>query len=176
MLDCALVTVETDPAADDGLLILVDLGAKGISIQDHAWQSPALAAAATATVRFDDVHVPPEGLVGAPGFYLDRPGFWFGAVGVAAVWLGGAEAIAATVRSAIDDDPHALAHLGAIDTACWGARAALDAAADAIDADPVDASGEGSPARPHRPRDRRTDLPGGRHPRRKGTRAGTARL
>ena len=39
--------------------------------------------------------------------------------------------------------PHALAHLGAVDIALSTVRAALDAAADEIDADPADLKGAG---------------------------------
>ncbi len=35
-----------------------------------------------------------------PGDYLSRPGFWFGAIGVAACWLGGAQAVAAPLYRA----------------------------------------------------------------------------
>jgi hypothetical protein len=36
--------------------------------------------------------------VGRPDDYLSRPGFWFGAIGVAACWLGGARAVVALER------------------------------------------------------------------------------
>ena len=58
--------------------------------------------------------------VGTPGEYLDRPGFWHGAIGVSACWLGGARAVAAPLyaRGARESvDPHTLAHLGAVDAA-----------------------------------------------------------
>ena len=42
-----------------------------------------------------------------------------------------------------DLGPHALAHLGAVDLGLRTARAALDQAADEIDADPGDERGEG---------------------------------
>jgi hypothetical protein len=42
-----------------------------------------------------------------------------------------------------DVGPHALAHLGAIDLGLRAARAALDQAADEIDADPADQRGDG---------------------------------
>ena len=137
LLDQALLTVD---AADDQLLLTVDLDHPQLVIDPTTWTTPALAATATATVTFDGVIVPTEGLVGGPGFYGDRPGFWAGSVGVAAVRAGGAEGVVAALRDAVaGDDPHALAHLGAAETASWTMQAALAAAADEIDADPTDA-------------------------------------
>jgi hypothetical protein len=66
---------------------------------------------------------------------VDRPGFAHGAIGVAACWYGCAVGVADALLAAADG-PHALAHLGAVDAVLAGARAVLDAAAVAIDADP----------------------------------------
>jgi hypothetical protein len=82
--------------------------------------------------------------IGDADEYLTRPGFWHGAIGVAACWLGGARAVARPLyRRAGDDkaDPHALAHLGAVDAALAAAQAMLDAAAVSIDTDPFDQTG-----------------------------------
>ena len=49
-----------------------------------------------------------------------RPGFWHGAVGVAAVWWGGARGVARALARADARrplNPHALAHAGAVDAA-----------------------------------------------------------
>jgi len=78
---------------------------------------------------------------GCAGDYLVRPGFWFGAVGVAACWLGGARAVAAPLYRAVADplrraDPHAQAHLGAVDAALTAADAMLTVAAAQVDARP----------------------------------------
>lgn len=136
MLDQALLTVD---AGDEQLLLTVDLHRPELVIDPTTWRTPALAASATATVTFDGVVVPADDLVGGPGFYGDRPGFWAGSVGVAAVWAGGAQGVVAGLRDAIaDDDPHGLAHLGAAEVASWTMQAALAAAADEIDADPLD--------------------------------------
>jgi hypothetical protein len=65
---------------------------------------------------------------------------------VAACWYGGARGVAqALLRAASKRDigPHALAHLGAVDLGLRTARAALDRAADEIDADPADERDEG---------------------------------
>jgi alkylation response protein AidB-like acyl-CoA dehydrogenase len=140
LLDRALLTVEAD---GDALLVDVDLTDPALVIDEASWRTPALAATATATVTFAGVHVPADGVVGEPGFYLGRPGFWAGSVGVAAIWAGGAERVAATLRASVEeDDPHALAHLGAVEVTCWTMRAALAAAAAELDADPCDERGQ----------------------------------
>src|SRR5262245_20827308 len=43
-----------------------------------------------------------------------------------------------TMRRYRRDDPHGLAHLGAMQAACWSMKAGLRAAAAEIDADPLD--------------------------------------
>lgn len=59
----------------------------------------------------------PARLLGAPEFYLQRPGFWHGGAGIAACWYGAAAAIAEHVRRSprVANNPFAAAHLGAID-------------------------------------------------------------
>jgi alkylation response protein AidB-like acyl-CoA dehydrogenase len=101
------------------------------------WTNPGMAGSDTRSVQFTDARAVP---VGEPGAYLTRPGFWHGAIGVAACWLGGARAVAGPLyRKA--SDPHALAHLGAVDAALAAAAATLADAAAQIDADPYDRAG-----------------------------------
>jgi hypothetical protein len=78
--------------------------------------------------------------VGQPEAYLSRPGFWHGGAGVAACWYGGALGLARTLLQAVRDgagDPHALAHLGAVDAQLAAMRATLCLAAQEIDASPL---------------------------------------
>ncbi len=105
------------------------------------WWNPGMAGSDTRSVQFTNA---PAVAIGDPGDYLNRPGFWHGAIGVAACWLGGARVVAAPLyaRAASESaDPHALAHLGAVDAALVAAEATLAAAATQIDADPVNQSG-----------------------------------
>jgi hypothetical protein len=142
ILDAALVTAQ---AADGERLFLVPLGGAGVRVDLSVWRSPALAATATGAVDLD-VELPSEAAVGGPGFYVERPGLWHGAIGVAACWAGGADGVAATVRARIDaDDPSARAHLGAVEAARWGMAAVLADVGRAIDADPDDRAGIGFP-------------------------------
>ena len=63
-----------------------------IAVDTTSWQASGLTGTATYTVSFDAA---PAAIVGAPGGYLSRPGFWHGGAGVAAVWWGGCRAVAA---------------------------------------------------------------------------------
>jgi alkylation response protein AidB-like acyl-CoA dehydrogenase len=130
-------------------LYAVDLAGPGVSIPPSTWQNVGMRDSDTGPVHFESA-VAVE--VGAPGEYLTRHGFWHGAIGVAACWLGGARAVAAplylAVAHAAQDsssapiDPHAQAHLGAVDGALAAAEATLAAAARAIDSDPCDPDAE----------------------------------
>ena len=137
----ALVTA----AAPDGIRMFA-VATGGLTPVPGSWPATGMAGSDTLDVDFDDVPAEP---VGPPGGYTGRPGFTHGGVGVAACWYGGARGVADTLLGAArrrDVGPHALAHLGAVDVALTGARAALDRAADEIDTDPCDLDGTG-PAR-----------------------------
>ncbi|AFM15497.1 acyl-CoA dehydrogenase [Mycolicibacterium chubuense NBB4] len=130
----ALVTARL-PSGERGLFA-VDLGAPGVRPLPSDWCAPGMAESDTRSVEFTDV---PAVQVGRPGEYLSRPGFWHGAVGVAACWLGGARAVAAPLSARVAGataDAHTLAHLGAVDAALFAAEATVAAVAREIDADP----------------------------------------
>jgi alkylation response protein AidB-like acyl-CoA dehydrogenase len=130
----ALVTGRDE--ADRRCMAAVPLRGPGVRVTDEGWNAVGMQRTGSVDVDFDDARGWP---VGAPGAYLDRPGFWHGGAGIAACWHGGAAAIAATLRTRLaaqgdSDAPHASAHLGAIDAALAGSRALLEAAAQRIDA------------------------------------------
>lgn len=111
-VDVALVTVETDGGTR---LTAVDTGLAGFTVDEGSWPALGMAGSDSATVRFAGVRVAADCVVGPPGFYLDRLGFWLGAVGVAACWLGGAVGVLQPlVQAAVDRrlDDHGLAFLG----------------------------------------------------------------
>jgi alkylation response protein AidB-like acyl-CoA dehydrogenase len=135
----ALVTARRD----DGqrALYAVATSNAGVRPLPSTWRNPGMADSDTRSVQFGNAHAVP---VGNPGDYLDRPGFWHGAMGVAACWLGAARAVAVPLYDHVARgaaDAHALAHLGAVDAAIAAAEAMLAAAAAATDADPFDRSG-----------------------------------
>ena len=73
----------------DGPAVLVDLPVAGLPADTSAWRTRAMAVSRSHVVRVLDRPVPRDAAVGPPGFYLQRPGFFPGGVGVAAVWAGG---------------------------------------------------------------------------------------
>ncbi len=137
-LSHALVTAHTSATARR--LFVVDLAEPGITVRTGAWVGRGLPAVPSGPVDFKDVSARP---VGDDGWYLRRPGFAWGGIGVAACWWGGAVGLARRVwESALEREPDqiALAHLGALDLALTAAGGALAAAAAVIDAG--DAGGE----------------------------------
>ena len=135
VVDFAVISVWTK--AGEPMLACVEMRQLGISIDVSRWQAVGMAASESAAVTFDQV---PAMAVGSPGDYVARPGFWQGGAGVAAVWFGAAVAIAQALAGSprLDSDPHAAAHLGALDVALRGARALLYETAAWIDAHPKD--------------------------------------
>jgi alkylation response protein AidB-like acyl-CoA dehydrogenase len=128
----ALVTAD---APDGYRLFAVELGTESRP-RPGTVTAVGMAGSDSIAVDFADS---PAVAVGYPCGYLDRPGFWHGAISVAACWYGGAVGLARTLvarRSGLG--PHALAHLGAIDASLSGLSSRFDVAAEQIDADPLD--------------------------------------
>ena len=131
----ALVTAQTP---DGARLFAIDLQSDGISADPdgHEWRGSGMARAATVTLAFDEVCADP---VGAPGAYTERPGFWWGAIGIAAVWFGGARGVASVLEDAHGRlDAHGLAHLGAVRAELDSLAMVLDAAARTADTEGLD--------------------------------------
>lgn len=130
----ALVTAE----ADDGpRLFAIDLADDGIRDgAGPAWTGAGMRRADTRTLDLVDTAAEP---VGGPGDYTGRPGFWMGAIGVAACWWGGARGVAAVLEQRSSRlDAHGLAHLGAVRSALDVAGLALAAAAAQLDGGDTD--------------------------------------
>jgi alkylation response protein AidB-like acyl-CoA dehydrogenase len=131
IVDRALVTVK-EPQA-----VLVDLDLRQQegewSFDENAWKTSAFAETKTSLATFESVVVKDSDVVGEGGFYLQRPGFWHGACGPAACWAGGAAGLLQWAQMQKRDDPHTLAHLGAMKAAVWSMQAALQVAGDEID-------------------------------------------
>ena len=124
-LDSALVTAS-------GRLWSVDLHAAGVTVDHSAWKARGLVEIPSGPVTFDGVPAQP---VGDEGWYLARPGFHWGGIGVAACWFGGAVGIARTVYDAAAARPGDIVnmHLGAIDEQLESSRTVLAEAAAAVD-------------------------------------------
>jgi len=134
-IDRALLTAWEN---DQPQLVAIELSHPSQRIQAEQWQAVGMASTASVTIEFDNS---PGLAIGTPGQYLSRPGFWQGGAGIAACWYGAAEALAGYLREHCNKprpDPHADAHLGAVDAALYGARAALRECAAWIDQHPQD--------------------------------------
>lgn len=134
IVDAALVTATTP---EGKLLLVVPAAAIGAERIDGAgWAVRALSSVRTATVDLDGIALPADAVVGGPGWYLDRPGFWDGAIGPAACWAGAAVGLVRLAAERAADDPHALAHLGAMAAGERALRSVLAVAGREQDAAP----------------------------------------
>ncbi|MEJ7582637.1 MAG: hypothetical protein WKF43_00860 [Acidimicrobiales bacterium] len=115
-LDHALVTA----VAEDGPRLFAVPASAG-QVVPGSWCPLGMEATASHTLRFD-TQVDDRGAIGGPNAYVERPGFWHGAAGVAACWYGGATGVAEGLRRRVLDDAAGSAG------AAWGrVRARLDA-------------------------------------------------
>jgi alkylation response protein AidB-like acyl-CoA dehydrogenase len=138
-LEAALVTAH----GEAGILLLdVALEDPRVRAQPSEWESAALADTETVAVDFDGVPVPAARVVGGPGWYLARPGFWHGAIGPAACWAGGALSLIDSATKLARKDPHSRAQVGALQSVGWALNAYLDRSGQEIDADPLDKTRE----------------------------------
>ena len=123
----ALVTAWLD--GDERRLFAVEMSHPGVTVEEGTWVPSGLADVVTTPVRMEQVRGVP---VGAAGWYLQRDGFWWGGIGVAAVWYGGAVGLARRLATHVrsrDPDQLSLMHLGEVDAALSAARSALTEAA-----------------------------------------------
>jgi hypothetical protein len=131
-LDAALVTAHV--GSDERQLFQVSLRHPSVTAQPSgAWVARGLRRVVSAPVRFDATPAEP---VGSPGWYLTRPGFAWGGMGVAACWHGGARGLRTTLvrGSAGRAGDLAAMHVGLVDAALHASEAVLVDAAALIDA------------------------------------------
>ncbi|CAN5509959.1 acyl-CoA dehydrogenase [soil metagenome] len=141
LLDRALITVRAG-----GSVVLVDVdvdpGQDTVRFDLDAWISPAFATTRTATTTFRSHRLDDDAVIGEPGWYLDRVGFWHGACGPAACWAGGAAGLVddAIRRASSADDPLRDAQVGVLAALRWRMFAVLSQAGREIDNEPDDRS------------------------------------
>ncbi|WP_137122284.1 acyl-CoA/acyl-ACP dehydrogenase [Segeticoccus rhizosphaerae] len=70
--------------------LLLDVAVEDWPVDTSTWRTAAMAVSRSHTITLDGASVPSSACVGEECFYLGRPGFFLGGVGVAAVWAGGA--------------------------------------------------------------------------------------
>lgn len=130
-VDAALITAWDGPARR---LYAVDMSHPGVAPGPvDGWVARGLAAVPSPPVTFEQVPAVP---VGDQGWYLDRPGFAWGGIGVAAVWFGAVVAVARRLLPTAggrEPDQVALMHLGESEIDLQGARAVLVQTARFVD-------------------------------------------
>lgn len=139
VLDHALVTAWVDD--EQRGLFAVDMQQSGVTATSGTWVARGLPQVTSESVEFADV---PARAVGDAGWYLRRPGFAWGGIGVAAVWFGAAVALAGALTEAAGrrkPDQIALMHIGRCDAALHAARCTLREAAARVDDGCVDDPG-----------------------------------
>lgn len=130
-LSHALVTAHT--GGGRRRLFAVDLRTPKARAVAGEWVARGLVDVTSGSLELDAAEAVP---VGDDGWYLERPGFAWGGIGVAACWFGGAVGLArALYAAAVRKEPDQVGtmHLGAVDVALQGARAVLAEAAQAVD-------------------------------------------
>ncbi len=129
LLDSGLVTANVPGGRR---LFSVDLRQAGVHVQSsEGWISRGLRSVPSGPVSFEGALAHP---IGPVDWYLTRPGFAWGGIGVAACWHGAATGFLPSLRRrATTGDQLAAYHLGAADVALHASRSVLDASAVAID-------------------------------------------
>jgi alkylation response protein AidB-like acyl-CoA dehydrogenase len=129
-LDAALVTAHVD---ENRQLFRVNLRDPSVQAASAGpWIARGLRTLTSAPVSFAGTSAEP---VGSPGWYLVRPGFAWGGMGVAACWYGGAVGLYTTLRrmSASRRGELAGLHVGAVDVQLHASACTLADAARRID-------------------------------------------
>lgn len=130
IVDRALVTANSP----NPCLVEIDLknNANAIEMDTSDWKPEAFRATNTGTITFHDAAIS-GAIIGEPSWYLDRPGFWHGAIGPAACWAGGGAGLLDAALESKRDNVHTTAHLAAIHANVWATETYLAAAGREID-------------------------------------------
>lgn len=133
VVDRALVPVRREEAT-----VLADVAARDVIASPGQWHALGCRDLPPVSGRVDAV---PVRVIDGGAGYVERPGFWHGALRVAAIWVGGAEGALERFDLAwTRTDPHSTAQRAAARAEVSGARAVLETLAGRIDADPGDAA------------------------------------
>jgi len=130
IVDRALVTV----GSPDQCLVEIDLknNANAIEMDTSDWKTEAFRWTNTGTITFHGAMIF-GAIIGGPSWYLERTGFWHGAIGPAACWAGGGAGLLVAAFESKRDDVHTMAHLAAIHANVWATETHLTAAGQEID-------------------------------------------
>lgn len=125
-------------------LMAVELDHPSVSVHTNDWHAVGMADTGSADVTF---HNTPATMLGSPGDFMRRCGYWHGGAGIAACWHGGIRAVAHVLYAAVQQCPsthplHAMraAALGKVDVVLNTTAAVLRDSAAWIDAHPKDSA------------------------------------
>lgn len=142
-LSHALVTAWTSET--ERRLFAVALRDPRVGVESGTWVSRGLDNVVSSATDFREAPAVP---VGEDGWYLRRPGFALGGIGVAAVWWGAACSLARRVQASCAErtpDQIALYHLGRCEMRLHAAGTLLAATAHDMEATPPRAASEAWP-------------------------------
>ena len=132
IVDRALVTVR-----DGDEVVLVDINAHHLALRfdRNTWHTEAFSATNTWTAHITRMPIDDDHIVAPRPWYLDRVGFWHGALAPAACWAGGTiglidHCLRAAMGKSLSAHQHAA--LGRLDIIRWQLDAHLDHAADDV--------------------------------------------
>ena len=134
-VDRALVTAHT---SEGRRLFAIDLHSPTVTQGADQWVARGLADVTSTSIVLDRTPATP---VGETGWYLTRPGFAWGGIGVAACWFGGLVGVARRLWQAGESrepDQIAALHLGVTDLQVTASRLALADAAALVDGGSAD--------------------------------------
>jgi alkylation response protein AidB-like acyl-CoA dehydrogenase len=139
IVDRALLVADTP---EGGVIFDIAVDSHVAAVVPDSWPSVGMAGSRSETLEFGGPIITDDDVVGSPEFYPERPGFWFGAIGVAACWYGGAVGVVNDVLKSLGPEPNdfVLADMGDCVSALETMRTALKCAAHSIDEDPNDAT------------------------------------
>lgn len=103
VLDRALVPIWTG----EDTQVLLDMPVNAWPVDSTQWRTSAMAVSRSHTIELDGVGASAQCRVEVDNWYLRRPGFFPGGVGVAAVWAGGGARILDLVHRAVASAPPA---------------------------------------------------------------------
>lgn len=137
-LSHAVITAEVAGRGQQAFAVRLD--PRHVRVMPTRWVSRGLTAIPSGPI---DIQALPAVPLEDPGWYVRRPGFAWGGIGVAAVWYGIALGLRERMLRQLADrapDPIALAQFGSVDEGLFTAQTCLQYAVTAIDA------GAGDPA------------------------------
>ena len=128
-------------AHNNAQLLMLAMKQPQITIDDRGWYAVGMPYTATATLHLKGANatqVISNAIAKGSSPYLDRPGFWQGAAGVAACWYGAAAQLAQFLLDSYQQKPQAFKalYLGEVSQALSVTQAYFHQVAQLIDSEP----------------------------------------